>query len=104
MSRRRGRRHLRMPHLALDGGRVAAVRSSEARTSRELIPGETELKVWDVPTGRVITTIPNCTMPSRSPGRRLAGFAGRPMDRGGPVSGMPRRGRRSFDLRSPIPS
>ncbi len=61
--------------LGADGGRVAAVRVRSSNFSG-LDARETEVKVWDVATGRVITTIPDCSQAVLDPpGKRLAGFA-----------------------------
>ena len=62
--------------LGLDGGRVAAVRQRGTANYPKVDPRETEAKVWDVTSGRVITTIPGCNLAVLDPGgKRLAGFA-----------------------------
>ncbi len=59
-----------MPSFGVDGARVAAIRS----TTMDL--GTKEARVWDISTGRLVTTVPNCTSAVLDPrGRRLAGFS-----------------------------
>ena len=61
------------PLLGSEGTRVAVIRA------RALDPGPREAKVWDMTTGQVVTTIPDCTNAVLDPqGRHLAGFARSP--------------------------
>ena len=62
--------------LRSDASRVAASRERVLRSYPMLYSGQ-ETVVWDLKTGRVVTTIPDCNLsPVLDPqGRRLAGFA-----------------------------
>jgi serine/threonine protein kinase/WD40 repeat protein len=61
--------------LGLDGGRVAAAGIRDIDYP-EVDPRAAHSRVWDVGSGRIITTIPGCYLAVLDPlGRRLAGFA-----------------------------
>ena len=67
------------PSFDPDVNRIAAVRYREDEKLPWFDPGRYEARVWDVSTGRVVTTIPHCKYAVLDPqGRRLAGFAQSP--------------------------
>ena len=73
--RRRGHR-LPNPALSPDGTRVAAVRWRRGAEGGGEGRERYEARVWDIATGRALTTIPDCAIVTFDPdGKRLAGVA-----------------------------